>query len=81
MKSFARGAPGEITLTEAEFRRAEESKTNFYLVIVSGLEEGYETELRIYINPTKNLPWTPKGQVAIGGLAKGAALVLKETAD
>lgn len=81
MKSFARGAPAEITLTETEFRRAEESKTKFYLVIISGLEEGYETELRIYINPTKNLPWTPKGQVSIGGLAKGAALVLKEVLD
>ena len=81
MKSFARGAPGEITLTETEFRRAEECKSNFYLVIVSGLEEGFETELRIYINPTKHLPWTPKGQVSIGGLAKGAALVLREAMD
>mgnify|MGYP003456223107 FL=1 len=81
MKSFARGGPAEITLTETEFRRAEESKANFYLVIISGLEEGYETELRIYINPTKHLPWTPKGHVSIGGLAKGAALVLKEVLD
>jgi hypothetical protein len=81
MKSFAREAPPEVTLTENEFRRAEDSQTNFYLVIVSGLEEGYETELRIYINPTKNLPWTPKGQVSVGGLAKGAALVLRETVD
>ncbi len=81
MKSFARAAPSEITVTETEFRRAEASKANFYLVIVSGLEEGFETELRIYINPTKNLPWTPKGQVSIGGLAKGAALVLRETMD
>lgn len=81
MKSFARGAPSEITLTEAEFRRAEECKTTFYLVIVSGLEEGFDTELRIYINPTKHLPWKPKGSVSIGGLAKGAALVLKEAQD
>ena len=32
-------------------------------------------------NPTKHLPWTPKGQVSIGGLAKGAALVLREAMD
>ncbi|HEK1010725.1 TPA: hypothetical protein SMP92_004027 [Pseudomonas putida] len=81
MKSFARAAPSEITLTEAEFRRAEECKTTFYLVIVSGLEEGFDTELRIYINPTKHLPWKPKGSVSIGGLAKGAALILKEALD
>lgn len=81
MKSFARGAPSEITLTEAEFRRADECKTDFYLVIVSGLEEGFDSEVRIYINPTKHLPWKPKGSVSVGGLAKGAALVLKETLD
>ncbi|WP_417539819.1 sacsin N-terminal ATP-binding-like domain-containing protein [Marinobacter sp.] len=81
MKSFARGAPSEITFTEAEFRRADECKTDFYLVIVSGLEEGFDTEVRIYINPTKHLPWKPKGAVSVGGLAKGAALVLKEALD
>ena len=81
MKSFARGAPSEIMLTEAEFRRAHESTSTFYLVIVSGLEEGYETEIRIYINPTKHFPWTPKGSVSIGGLARGAALVLRQSMD
>ncbi|XBG31931.1 hypothetical protein ABH853_00640 [Pseudomonas sp. 13.2] len=81
MKSFARAAPGEITLTEAEFRRASECAANFYLVIVSGLEEGFDTELRIFVNPIENLPWKPKGAVSVGGLLKGAKLLLKETQD
>ncbi|PPA04622.1 hypothetical protein C4E44_08195 [Pseudomonas sp. MWU12-2312b] len=77
MKSFARGAPSEITLTQAEYRRAKECQNTFYLVIVSGLEEGFETEVRVYINPITNLPWSPKGDVSVGGLAKGAALIMK----
>ncbi|MNJ07474.1 hypothetical protein D3C77_15720 [compost metagenome] len=81
MKSFARAAPGEITLTEAEFRRASECATNFYLVIVSGLEEGFDTELRIFVNPIESLPWKPKGAVSVGGLLKGAKLFLKERQD
>ncbi|ERZ01093.1 hypothetical protein Q022_02235 [Pseudomonas aeruginosa BWHPSA009] len=76
MKSFAREAPSEITLTEAEFRRAQECKTKFYLVIVSGLEEGFETEMRIYVNPLNTLSWSPKGSISVSGLTKGAALVL-----
>jgi len=76
MKSFAREAPSEITLTEAEFRRAREYKTKFYLIIVSGLEEGFETEMRIYVNPLASLAWSPKGSVSVSGLSKGAALVL-----
>ncbi|WP_280328424.1 DUF3883 domain-containing protein [Pseudomonas sp. BN102] len=76
MKSFAREAPSEITLTEAEFRRARECKAKFYLVIVSGLEEGFETEMRIYVNPLGTPSWSPKGSVSVSGLTKGAALVL-----
>jgi hypothetical protein len=78
MKSFAREAPSQVMLTDNEFRRARECGTNFYLVMVSGLEKGYGTELRVFSDPLGSLPWSPRGYVSLGGLNKGAALILKE---
>ncbi len=79
MKSFARDAPSEVTFTESEFRRARECKGKFFLVIVSGLEVGFETEMRLYVDPLKTLPWSPKGSISVGGLGMGRALLLSET--
>ncbi|WP_122467702.1 protein NO VEIN domain-containing protein [Pseudomonas viridiflava] len=78
MKSFAREAPSQVILTDNEFRRARDCETNFYLVIVSGLEKGYGTELRVFSNPLGTLPWSPRGSISLGGLNKGAALILRE---
>jgi hypothetical protein len=78
MKSFAREAPSQVVLTDNEFRRARDCQTNFYLVIVSGLEKGYSTELHVFADPLGSLPWTPRGSISLGGLNKGAALILKE---
>lgn len=78
MKSFAREAPSEVTFTESEFRRAKERKGKFLLVLVSGLEEGFETEIRIYADPLDTLPWVPKGAVSISGLDAGRAIFLSE---
>ena len=80
MKSFSREAPGEVTFTESEFRRARERRGKFLLVVVSGLEEGYATELRVYADPLGTLPWTPKGSVGVGGLTRGRAVILLEAA-
>jgi hypothetical protein len=79
MKSFAREAPAAVSLTESEFLRAQERKENFYLVVVSGLEEGFDTQIRLYINPLNNLPWSLKGSISLGGLGSGSALIFSET--
>lgn len=80
MKSFAREAPTTVSLTESEFLRAQERKEKFYLVVVSGLEEGFDTQIRLYINPLGSLPWTLKGSISLGGLGAGSALIFSESA-
>lgn len=81
MKSFAREAPTAVSLTESEFLRAQERENKFYLVVVSGLEEGFDTQIRLYINPLKNLPWSLKGSISLGGLGAGSALIFSESTD
>lgn len=79
MKSFAREAPTSMSLTESEFLRAQERKNKFYLVVVSGLEEGFCTQIRLYINPLDTLPWALKGSISLGGLGAGNALIFSES--
>ena len=47
--------PDEVTLTANEAECAFREGDRFYLAIVAGLEEGYETVVRIIPNPPRNL--------------------------
>lgn len=77
MKSVGREMPATITLTATEFRRAREAKGDFLLVVVCGLEEGFETQLYVYADPLNTLPWTTTGSVSVGGLAAGRRLIIR----
>ncbi len=78
LKAVARETPAQVVFTEKEFLRAKERKGEFLLVVVSGLEEGFDTEITIYENPLLSLPWTVRGAVSVNGLGGGRALVLRE---
>lgn len=77
MKSFPREAPSSVTLTAMEFQRARDAKGSFFLVVVSGLERGFETELHVYADPLRTLAWSTQGSVSVSGLGAAKALVLK----
>lgn len=81
MKAVGREPPAQVSFTEAEFKRALERKGHFLLVVVSGLEEGFQTQISVYADPLGTLPWVPRGSVSIGGLDAGPALVLYEAAQ
>jgi hypothetical protein len=69
LKSFAGEMPSSVTLTRDELRRANIERKNFHLVVVSGLEQRYESVVvRIYNDPLKNLKWSPKGGATLKGL-------------
>lgn len=70
LKSYAGDAPSSVTLTLNEFLRARDEGADFYLAVVSGLAEGYETVVRLYRNPVARMPWAPPGLVSFGGLTK-----------
>jgi hypothetical protein len=68
IKASACEMPDRVELTLNELDRARLSSDSFYLVVVSGLEEGYETVLHLYKNPLRTLDWSPSGSVVISGL-------------
>ncbi len=70
IKASAGDIPSTEELTRSEFERAKKAKKNFYLAVVTGLEEGYETTVRIYNDPVRTLDWSPSSKVIFSGLDK-----------
>jgi hypothetical protein len=68
IKSFARTMPPTVKLTANEFERALQEAAKYYLVVVAGLEEGYETVVRIIADPVNTLQPQPATTVVLGGI-------------
>jgi hypothetical protein len=60
--------PDEVTLTGNEAERAVREGDRFYLAIVAGLEQGYETVVRIVPNPLRNLVLKDSTSVTVAGI-------------
>jgi hypothetical protein len=60
--------PDEVTLTGNEAERAFREGDRFYLAVIAGLEQGYETVVRIIPNPLRNLALKPSTSVTLAGI-------------
>ena len=69
IKSFARAVPPNVTLTPNEFERALKEGSKYYLAVVAGLEEGYETVVRIIADPVNSLAPHAATTFVLGGIA------------
>lgn len=81
IKASAREMPDRVELTLNELDRAKLSSDSFYLVVVSGLEEGYETILHIYKNPLRTLDWSPSRSLVVSGLKAKQAVQVRLNVD
>lgn len=68
--------PDDITLTANEAERAFREGDKFFLAVVAGLEEGYETVVKIFPNPLRTLELKPSTSVTLAGI-KGRASALE----
>ncbi len=68
IKAYYGSMPNEITLTANEAERAFIEKDKFFLAVVSGLEQGYETTVRIVPNPLQNLKPKSNSSVTLCGV-------------
>lgn len=68
IKSAYGPLPDDVTLTANEAERAFREGEKFYLAVVAGLEEGYETVVRIFPNPLRNLDLKPTTSVSLTGI-------------
>jgi hypothetical protein len=62
--------PDEVTLTGNEAERAFLEGNKFYLAVVAGLEEGYETIVNVIPNPLRKLDLKPNTSVTLTGITR-----------
>lgn len=68
LKAHAGDMPDTVRLEPSEFKRADEQKEGFVLAVVAGLEEGYESNVRLVADPLKRLKWEPNVEIVLSGL-------------
>jgi len=73
--SYGPGADS-ITLTAHEAKRAQVAKSGeFFLAVVTGLEKGYQTQVRIIPDPLDILEWGQDGSLTLTGLRRAGIVV------
>lgn len=79
LKVFAGAPADEVRFEPSEVQRALQSKGDYFLAIVSGLEEGYETQIKIFADPVRTLPIRRVSQIRLGGVRSSTSrsLVIK----
>ena len=68
LKVFSGDASDEIRFEPSEFERAVQAKGDYFLAVVSGLEEGYNTQIKIFADPVRTLPIRRVPQIRLGGV-------------
>jgi hypothetical protein len=60
--------PDQVTLTASEFDRALRDGSKYYLAVVAGLEQGYETIVRVIADPVHTLKVQKSTTLVLGGV-------------
>ena len=76
LKATGRGPQGSVELSATEYERAREQGLNFMLALVSGLEEGEQTQVRLILDPANRAAVRAVGSMRLVGLADVPAVVL-----
>jgi len=76
LKATGRASQTSVSFTPAEFERACKEGMNYILALVSGLEEGRETEVRLIFDPVNRATVKPSGSVQLVGLAEAGAVII-----
>jgi hypothetical protein len=76
LKATGRASQTSVGFTPAEFERACKEGVNYVLALVSGLEEGRSTEVRLIFDPVNRATVKPSGSVQVVGLAEAPAVVI-----
>ena len=76
LKATGRGSQGSVELSASEYERAREQGLNFMLALVSGLEEGERTQVRLILDPVNRAAVRAVGSMRLVGLADAPAIVM-----
>jgi len=77
LKASGRAPQSSIEMSNSEFERAKERALDFILALVSGLEEGQRTEVRLILDPANRATVRPIHGIRLVGLAEAPAVVVR----
>lgn len=77
LKATGRVPQSSIEMSATEFERARERGLNFILALVSGLEEGFRTEVRLILDPANRATVRPVGSVRLVALTDAPSILLQ----
>ena len=76
MKVFSGQARDDVRFEASEFERAVKVGKKYFLAVISGLEEGNETEIRIFSDPVRTLSLRKIPRIRLGGILSNEAPTL-----
>lgn len=76
MKATGRAPQGSIEMSNAEYERAKERGNDFILALVSGLEEGYQDEVRLIFDPANRATVRPLNGVKLVALTEAPSVLI-----
>lgn len=74
MKATGRSMQDSVLMTTSEYDRARMKGDDFILALVYGLEDGENTEIRLFFNPVRDLRIDPLQGVRVSGFAEARSL-------
>src|SRR5205814_10695093 len=77
LKASGRGSPASAQMTNSEFQRAKERGLDYILALVSGLEEGQRTEIRLILDPTNRVALRPVQGMRLVRIAEAPAVIIR----
>ena len=83
IKASAGDMPDVVSLQYSQIARSLEQKPgDWFLVVIAGLENGYETKIRFIADPLRHLSWADTGSMQFAGVraAKAIEIALPERA-
>jgi len=75
LKVSGQEMPNEVTLEQSEFARARIERDRYVLVLVSGVERGYETQIKMFPDPIFSLDIRSTRGLALSGVRSKTAKV------
>ena len=74
VKAHGGEIPDSVNIELSQLRAANESPGEFYLAVIGGLEEGYETIVRLFAHPMQTLDWERGTTIRLSGIHSKKAI-------
>jgi hypothetical protein len=77
VKAYGSEMPDVVNIEMSEVLRARKSGKDFYLAVISGLEEGYPTVIKLFAKPLDTLDWTKGTSIKLAGIKSKKSLEIR----